>query len=98
VLSDLPTTTPTRPAPGWRQQAACAKPGVDPDVFFPEPGERGKVARARRICNRCPVQAPCLADALERRDGYGIRAGTTAKEREQLRAQARRRSREGAAA
>jgi WhiB family transcriptional regulator, redox-sensing transcriptional regulator len=81
---------------GWREHAACARPGIDPDLFFPEPGQRGKVARAKRICARCPVQAPCLADALTTRDGYGIRAGTTAREREQLRARARRRG--GAAA
>jgi WhiB family redox-sensing transcriptional regulator len=75
---------------GWRQRAACARPGVDPDLFFPDPGQRGKVAHAKRICARCPVQAPCLADALATQDEYGIRAGTTAKDRSRIRGQRRR--------
>jgi WhiB family redox-sensing transcriptional regulator len=52
-------------------------------VFFPDPGERGKVARAKRICAGCPVRAACLADALDTPSGqdYGIRGGTTREER-----------------
>lgn len=89
-------TAKLSPAPaGWRNRAACARPGVDPDLFFPGPGEHGKAARAKRVCGRCPVQAPCLAEGLAM-PGWldeGIRAGTTAKQRGALRA-ARR---EGAA-
>lgn len=68
---------------GWRRRAACARPGVDPELFFPDQGERGKVAQAKRICAGCPVRAACLADALATpatRD-YGIRGGTTREER-----------------
>jgi WhiB family transcriptional regulator, redox-sensing transcriptional regulator len=77
---------------GWRQRAACARPGVDPDLFFPDPGQRGKVARAKHICARCPVQAPCLTDALATPGllDDGIRAGTTAKDRSRIRGQRRR--------
>lgn len=75
-----------RTALDWRDQAACARPGVNLDLFFPDPGQRGKVAKARRICARCPVQAPCLEDALAHPADEGIRAGTTAKDRGRLRA------------
>ena len=76
----------------WRHRAACAAPAVDPDLFFPGPGERGKVARAKRICARCPVQAPCLAEGLAMPGllDEGIRAGTTAKDRARIRGQRRR--------
>jgi WhiB family redox-sensing transcriptional regulator len=75
----------------WRDRAACAGPGISPDLFFPDPGQRGKVARARRVCARCPVQAPCLEDALATPGllDDGIRAGTTAKDRSTLRARRR---------
>lgn len=68
---------------GWRWQAACARPGVDPELFFPAPGERGKVDRAKRICAGCPVRGACLADALAVSGSldYGIRGGTTREER-----------------
>jgi WhiB family transcriptional regulator, redox-sensing transcriptional regulator len=74
---------------GWRQRAACAQPQVDLEWFFPEQGRSAR--RARRICARCPVQAPCLADALATPAALddGIRAGTTAGERRPLRNRAR---------
>ncbi len=67
----------------WRDRAACVAPGVDPELFFPAPGERGKVALAKRICSGCPVRGACLADALEgpASGDYGIRGGTTREER-----------------
>jgi WhiB family redox-sensing transcriptional regulator len=67
----------------WRGRAACARPGVNLDVFFPDPGQRGKVAAAKRICARCPVQAPCLAEAMATPVGvdFGIRGGLTREER-----------------
>jgi WhiB family redox-sensing transcriptional regulator len=75
----------------WRQRAACTRPGIDPEWFFPEHGRSAR--RAKRICARCPVQAPCLADALATSpwdDVHGgIRAGTTARERERMRRRAR---------
>jgi WhiB family redox-sensing transcriptional regulator len=68
---------------GWQQWAACAAPGVDPELFFPEQG--GTAAPAKRICASCPVRAACLADALATRDEHGIRGGTTPQERQRLR-------------
>ncbi len=69
----------------WRDRAACAAPGVDPEWFFPAPGQQGK--HAKRICARCPVKAECLADALAvpEADDHGVRGGLTARERLRLR-------------
>ncbi len=83
-------TAALSPAPGgWRRRAACAAPGVDLELFFPERG--GTAAPAKRLCARCPVKAPCLADALAMPPGLdeGIRAGTTREERRRLRGRAR---------
>jgi WhiB family redox-sensing transcriptional regulator len=53
-------------------------------MFFIEDDERGATAqaksrRAKAICAGCPVQAPCLEDALDVE--FGIFGGTTARER-----------------
>ena len=71
----------------WRRLAACARPGVDPELFFPGPTEGAKLRQARRICVDCPVKAPCLADALARspNNDHGIYGGTTPEQRGQLR-------------
>lgn len=63
----------------WLHRAACAPADVDPAWFHPEPWE--SPLRAREVCGRCPVQTECLADALESRDAFGIRAGLTPEER-----------------
>jgi len=72
---------------GWRRRAACARRGVDPELFFPEQG--GRPEPAKRICARCPVRAACLDDALATRDEYGIRGGMTPGERRRLWGRAR---------
>lgn len=76
----------------WRAHAACA--GTDPEAWFP--GRRRKafgenisayeaeVARLTAICDRCPVEADCLRDALEH-DAAGIWGGTTAEQRRGMR-------------
>lgn len=65
---------------GWQQEALCAQ--ADPDAWFPK---KGAAARPQvfRICQRCPVQRPCLAAALQRSE-YGVWAGTTAAQRREL--------------
>jgi len=79
----------------WRQLAACARPGVDPELFFPGSSETGKTRQAKRICADCPVKAPCLADALARppNNDHGIYGGTTPRQRGQIREEAQRGSR-----
>ena len=76
----------------WRQVAACARPGIDPELFFPSTTEVGKTRQAKQICAGCAVQAPCLADALSRPESadHGIFGGTTPKQRGQIRKQVRR--------
>ena len=48
-----------------------------------QPGPR-TVSR-RTVCRECPVQAPCLQPAMADSDLEGVWAGTTAKERRQMR-------------
>jgi WhiB family redox-sensing transcriptional regulator len=70
--------------PNWRDHAACL--GVGGDLFFPEPKDTGREAKA--ICRRCPVIADCLEDALSlgyASDLFGIRGGLGVKQRKRLR-------------
>ena len=70
----------------WRNRAACRY--HDPELFFPE-GTAGPALRqadqARRICQSCPVQAPCLDFALRHGLAFGIWGGATAGERRDIR-------------
>lgn len=66
----------------WQQRSACAKPGVDPEIFYPDRG--GSSSEARAICSRCPVRAECLEYALEEREPFGIWGGTSERERRVL--------------
>jgi WhiB family transcriptional regulator, redox-sensing transcriptional regulator len=74
----------------WRLDAACAD--MDPELFFPEPGQVPQAAAAKQTCAGCAVRGPCLQAALHgpqaRDDHTGIFAGTTAKERVALRGRA----------
>jgi transposase-like protein len=74
----------------WRQLAACARPGVDPELFFPGTDDKGKTRQAKQICADCPVKAPCLADALARspNNDHGIYGGTTPQQRGRIRSRA----------
>jgi WhiB family transcriptional regulator, redox-sensing transcriptional regulator len=73
-------------APDWRVQAACR--GLDPELFFPIT-TLGKalpqVARAKRVCLRCPVRLACLDWALHTGQDAGIWGGLTDQERRRLR-------------
>ncbi|HEV2824818.1 MAG TPA: WhiB family transcriptional regulator [Actinomycetota bacterium] len=87
---------PPPPAPrgdgerDWRLEAACAT--VDPELFFPEPGQAPQAAAAKAICAGCAVRGPCLEAALHgpqaHHDHSGIFAGTTASDRVRLRGRA----------
>jgi WhiB family redox-sensing transcriptional regulator len=71
----------------WRLDAACAQ--LDPELFFPEPGQVPQAAMAKQVCAGCAVRGPCLEQALHgpqaRDDHTGIFAGTTARDRMRLR-------------
>lgn len=45
----------------------------DPDLFFAE--DPADVEAAKEICRECPVREQCLADALERREPWGVWGG-----------------------
>ncbi|MFC5949765.1 WhiB family transcriptional regulator [Pseudonocardia lutea] len=75
---------------GFPAGALCARPGTNPDLFFPDdqaPNYAARVAAARRVCADCPVQAACLADWMRREPAgarYGVVAGTTPENRDAL--------------
>lgn len=68
-------------APGWRSAGLCLP--MDPDLFFPNPTDDARSAIA--VCDRCPVQGPCLAAALDAGDCDGVWGGTTAEQRRAMR-------------
>jgi WhiB family transcriptional regulator, redox-sensing transcriptional regulator len=74
----------------WRLDAACRD--VDPELFFPEPGQVPQAAAAKAVCAGCAVREPCLEVALHgpqsHQDHAGIFAGTTASDRMRLRGRA----------
>jgi WhiB family redox-sensing transcriptional regulator len=89
-LASPPPVTPSDGQRDWRLEAACAK--VDPELFFPEPGQVPQAAVAKQVCAGCGVRGPCLEAALHgppaRDDHSGIFAGTTARDRVRLRGRA----------
>ena len=75
-------------AGGWGTKAACRS--LDPRLFEPGPVSNASIAqaeRARAVCERCPVRALCLDDALAMEQGekaadrVGIRGGLDGRER-----------------
>jgi WhiB family redox-sensing transcriptional regulator len=65
----------------WQDSALCRE--VDPEMFFPEKGERP--TDPRRVCFACQVRAECLEYALANGERYGIWGGTTETQRRRLR-------------
>jgi WhiB family redox-sensing transcriptional regulator len=68
----------------WIDRAACA--GLDPDLFFGFESEtkeerKAREAKAKGICDGCPVAADCLEFALATRQKYGIWGGLDDSER-----------------
>jgi WhiB family redox-sensing transcriptional regulator len=72
---------------GWLDQAACRE--LDPERFFPEPGEQTKAAEAKAICAGCQVRDHCRELAVNAAGGidhdHGIFGGTLPAERSRLR-------------
>lgn len=66
--------------PGWWTEAPCAQ--ADPDAWFPDVGEFAP-RDVLVICRSCPVREACLAVALLKEE-YGIWAGTTASDRDEI--------------
>lgn len=69
----------------WRDSAACADSDLD---WFPSQNDNDAVDVLRAICASCPVRRPCLESELaypSAKDIGGVRGGTTAPERRQIR-------------
>jgi WhiB family transcriptional regulator, redox-sensing transcriptional regulator len=84
------TPPPISPGDGerdWRLEAACRE--VDPELFFPEPGQVPQATAAKAVCACCAVRGPRREAAVHgpqaREDHAGIFAGTTASDRVRLR-------------
>lgn len=60
---------------------------VDPELWFPEPGQWTRTRAAKSLCRTCPLIAACRAWALAHPDltEYGVWGGLSAVERRQLR-------------
>ena len=63
----------------WAPLGSCAK--TDPDALFVQ-GAAQQTAKV--VCQRCPVIAECLADALDNRTEFGVWGGMTERERRAL--------------
>lgn len=72
-------------ADDWRLRAACAHYVLDPDVFFPEHGDKATASTAKRVCYTCPVREECTQEAI-RLGAEGIWGGYTEKSRQVIRA------------
>ncbi|MGI9607284.1 MAG: WhiB family transcriptional regulator [Acidimicrobiales bacterium] len=72
----------------WQERAACRGPLGS--VFFPPPvteRKREKLsreARAKEICQGCPVLADCREYALSIREPHGVWGGLSEQERRTL--------------
>ncbi|APZ81710.1 hypothetical protein NCPPB3778_56 [Rathayibacter phage NCPPB3778] len=64
----------------WRQEAACARPGIDIEIFFPHDDQDRD--QALSICRDCPVRRQCLDYAITSRIHEGIFGGVTPKGRD----------------
>ena len=78
----------------WRDRAICRD--TDPDLFFPV-GTTGQalvqIARAKEVCDECPVKLDCLEYALETNQDSGIWGGLAEEERRAIRRQTAARQR-----
>jgi WhiB family transcriptional regulator, redox-sensing transcriptional regulator len=68
----------------WANYAACRE-HPDPDVFFPRRGRNDTAAKARWVCDGCPVRMPCLVYAVLAKEDVGIWGGTTPNARAEIR-------------
>jgi len=71
----------------WQRLGACR--GRDSAQFFHPDGERGssrgrREARAKLVCDTCPVRPECAAHALSVREPYGVWGGFSEAERMRL--------------
>ena len=82
---------------GWEERGACQQ--SDPELFFPV-ATRGpalrQLAKAKEVCERCPVQVQCLEYALQSGQSFGVWGGASEEERRLMRRRRLRRRRAAA--
>ena len=71
----------------WQLHGACR--GVDSSLFFHPDGERAprralREAKAKQLCEHCPVLAQCREHALQVHEPYGVWGGLSSAERKRL--------------
>ena len=64
----------------WMHDGLCRQ--LAPATFFPNDGVG--VELARRVCQSCPVQEPCLEYALAERIDHGVWGGASERERRRI--------------
>jgi hypothetical protein len=68
------TSAASRPAPvSWRRARCRDGSGTLTSLFFSD--DLIDIARAKAICSKCALVAPCLAAALERAEPCGVWGG-----------------------
>jgi WhiB family redox-sensing transcriptional regulator len=80
-----PSMPPYKPL-AWFEDAACTS--ADPDAWWPAKG--AAIRAAVRVCEGCPVRAPCLKYALDTNQKDGIWGGLSVNERRRLKREAKR--------
>lgn len=95
VFKELPSRAPDTlgPVSQWQRRGECARPGYDPETWFPigdGPAAQQQTDEAKAACHRCPVMDTCLNWAMKTRQDAGVWGGLSEKERYTLR---RRRNR-----
>lgn len=71
----------------WQAEGSCR--GMDTELFYAAPGERGprrtrREEAAKEVCAGCPVKTLCLEHALTF-ESFGVWGGTTEAERAEIR-------------
>jgi WhiB family redox-sensing transcriptional regulator len=71
----------------WQMRGACR--GMDSTFFFHPEGERGaarvsREARAKQVCQGCPVLEQCRRHALAVEEPYGVWGGLSESERDEI--------------
>lgn len=77
----------------WVGRARCH--GEDPELFFPMGAPslvQSQTERAKAVCQRCQVQAECLAWSLMTAQDAGVWGGLDEEERREIRRQRRKAS------
>ena len=79
--------TPVAETYEWQMRGACR--GMDSGFFFHPEGERGparanREARAKEVCQRCPVLEQCRRHALTVHEPYGVWGGLSESDRDEI--------------